>query len=135
MPRARQSFSKPSAVKQLPRSVSTWVTWKGKAASAASSKARALASVSSSLTARWTERERRSMATNRNRLRHVPSAVRGSQLGQVLHVQIHPYMLRHACGFALAHDRHDTRAIQEWLGHRNIQHTTHRFKDFWQQED
>ena len=35
-----------------------------------------------------------------------------------------------------------TRAIQEWLGHRNIQHitrytelTTHRFKDFWQRED
>ena len=41
-------------------------------------------------------------------------------------------MLRHACGFALAHD---TRAIQEWLGHRNIQLTTHRFKDFWQRED
>ncbi len=37
---------------------------------------------------------------------------------------VHPHMLRHACGFALAHDRHDTRAIQEWLGHRNIQHTT-----------
>ena len=33
-------------------------------------------------------------------------------------------MLRHACGFALAHAGHDTRAIQEWLGHRNIQHTT-----------
>src|SRR5215207_8303223 len=72
----RQSFSKPSAVKQLPRSVSTRVTRKGKAASASSRKARALASVSSSLTARWTERERRSMATNRNRLRHSPSAVR-----------------------------------------------------------
>ena len=55
---------------------------------------------------------------------------------------VHPHMLRHACGFALAHGRHDTRAIQEWLGHRNIQHTTrytelttHRFKDFWQRED
>ncbi len=55
---------------------------------------------------------------------------------------VHPHMLRHACGFALAHDRHDTCAIQEWLGHRNIQHTTryteltsHRFRDFWQQED
>ena len=31
---------------------------------------------------------------------------------------IHPHMLRHACGFALAHGKHDTRAIQEWLGHR-----------------
>ena len=40
---------------------------------------------------------------------------------------VHPHMLRHACGFALANGRHDTRAIQEWLGHRNIQHTTHRF--------
>ena len=55
---------------------------------------------------------------------------------------VHPHMLRHACGFALAHARHDTRAIQEWLGHRNIQHTTrytelttHRFRDFWQRED
>ena len=55
---------------------------------------------------------------------------------------VHPHMLRHACGFALAHSRHDTRAIQEWLGHKNIQHTTrytelttHRFKDFWQRED
>ena len=33
-------------------------------------------------------------------------------------------MLRHACGFALANDGQDTRAIQEWLGHQNIQHTT-----------
>ena len=55
---------------------------------------------------------------------------------------VHPHMLRHACGFALANGKHDTRAIQEWLGHRNIQHTTrytelttHRFKDFWQRED
>jgi hypothetical protein len=61
----RQSFSKPSAVKQEPRSVSTCVTRNGKAASASSKKALALASVSSSLTARCTERERRSMATNR----------------------------------------------------------------------
>ena len=37
---------------------------------------------------------------------------------------VHSHMLRHACGFKLAHDGHDTRAIQEWLGHRNIQHAT-----------
>ena len=55
---------------------------------------------------------------------------------------IYPHMLRHACGFALANGKHDTRAIQEWLGHKNIQHTTrytelttHRFRDFWQRED
>jgi integrase len=35
----------------------------------------------------------------------------------------HPHMLRHACGFALANAGHDTRALQAYLGHRNIQHT------------
>jgi type 1 fimbriae regulatory protein FimB/type 1 fimbriae regulatory protein FimE len=51
---------------------------------------------------------------------------------------IHPHMLRHACGYALANAGHDTRAIQAWMGHRNIQHTVRytelapdRFKDFW----
>jgi type 1 fimbriae regulatory protein FimB len=35
----------------------------------------------------------------------------------------HPHMLRHACGFALANQGADTRLIQDYLGHRNIQHT------------
>jgi site-specific recombinase XerD len=50
----------------------------------------------------------------------------------------HPHMLRHACGFALANKGHDTRALQAYPGHRNIQHTVRytelapdRFKDFW----
>ena len=50
----------------------------------------------------------------------------------------HPHMLRHACGFALANKGHDTRALQAYLGHRNIQHTVRytelapdRFNDFW----
>jgi integrase len=50
----------------------------------------------------------------------------------------HPHMLRHACGFALAAKGHDTRAIQAYLGRKNIQHTVRytelspmRFKDFW----
>jgi len=50
----------------------------------------------------------------------------------------HPHMLRHGCGYALANAGHDTRALQAWLGHKNIQHTVrytelspHRFKDFW----
>ena len=29
----------------------------------------------------------------------------------------------HACGYALANRGHDTRALQAYLGHRNIQHT------------
>jgi site-specific recombinase XerD len=43
-----------------------------------------------------------------------------------------------ACGFALANKGHDTRALQAYLGHKNIQHTVRytelsptRFKDFW----
>ena len=47
-------------------------------------------------------------------------------------------MLRHACGFKLANDGVDTRALQAYLGHRNIQNTTRytalapdRFKSFW----
>jgi type 1 fimbriae regulatory protein FimB/type 1 fimbriae regulatory protein FimE len=50
----------------------------------------------------------------------------------------HPHMLRHACGYALANKGHDTRAVQAYLGHKNIQHTVRytelsptRFKDFW----
>ena len=55
-----------------------------------------------------------------------------------LEIKAHPHMLRHACGFRLANDGHDTRALQAYLGHRNIQHTVRytelsptRFKDFW----
>ncbi len=51
---------------------------------------------------------------------------------------VHPHMLRHACGFKLANDGHDTRAIQHYLGHKNIQHTVRytelapdRFNGFW----
>jgi len=50
----------------------------------------------------------------------------------------HPHMLRHATGYALASKGHDTRALQAYLGHRNIQHTVRytelsptRFKEFW----
>jgi site-specific recombinase XerD len=50
----------------------------------------------------------------------------------------HPHMLRHACGYELANDGHDTRSLQAYLGYRNIQHTVKyselsptRFKDFW----
>jgi site-specific recombinase XerD len=32
-------------------------------------------------------------------------------------------MLHHACGYALANEGHDTRAIQGWLGHRSITST------------
>lgn len=51
---------------------------------------------------------------------------------------IHPHMLRHSTGYKLANDGEDTRAIQHYLGHRNITHTVRytelspdRFKGFW----
>src|SRR5205823_12560176 len=51
---------------------------------------------------------------------------------------VHPHMLRHGCGYALANAGHDTRALQAWLGHKNIQHTVRYtelapdgFKNFW----
>jgi site-specific recombinase XerD len=40
-----------------------------------------------------------------------------------LPLRAHPHMLRHACGFALADQGADTRLIQDYLGHCNIQHT------------
>jgi site-specific recombinase XerD len=55
-----------------------------------------------------------------------------------LGIKAHAHMLRHACGYKLANDSHDTRAIQAYLGHRNIQNTTRytalapqRFKEFF----
>ena len=55
-----------------------------------------------------------------------------------LSLPVHPHMLRHATGFYLANQGQDTRAIQDYLGHKNIQHTVRytqlapdRFKDFW----
>ncbi len=51
---------------------------------------------------------------------------------------VHSHMLRHGCGFKLAADGQDTRAIQAYLGHRSIQSAVRytalapdRFKNFW----
>ncbi len=53
---------------------------------------------------------------------------------------VHPHMLRHAAGYKLVNDGQDTRAIQHYLGHRNITHTVRytelaadRFKNFWRE--
>ena len=66
--------------------------------------------------------------------RMVERAGRAAGLG----IKVHAHMLRHACGFALANAGHDTRALQAYLGHANIQNTTRytalaegRFKGFW----
>jgi integrase len=52
--------------------------------------------------------------------------------------KVHPHMLRHACGYALANRGTDTRTLQAYLGHRSIQSTVRytelapgRFKNLW----
>lgn len=42
-----------------------------------------------------------------------------------LDVEIHPHMLRHGCGFRMNSEGKNTRTIQAWLGHVNMQHTAH----------
>ena len=63
---------------------------------------------------------------------------RTAEAAGLAELQVHPHMLRHAAGFKLANDGHDTRAIQLYLGHRQIQHTVRytqlssgRFDGFW----
>jgi site-specific recombinase XerD len=52
---------------------------------------------------------------------------------------VHPHQLRHATGYKLANDGLDTRTLQQYLGHRSIQHTVRytelaadRFAGLWQ---
>jgi integrase len=66
--------------------------------------------------------------------RIVERAAASARLG----IKAHAHMLRHACGYKLANDGHDTRSLQAYLGHKNIQNTTRytalapdRFKGFW----
>jgi type 1 fimbriae regulatory protein FimE len=55
-----------------------------------------------------------------------------------LGVHLHPRMLRHGCGHALADAGHSMLSLQHYLGHKNIQHTLRYmelppqpFKQFW----
>jgi site-specific recombinase XerD len=66
--------------------------------------------------------------------RMIERAAAAADLG----IKAHAHMLRHACGYKLANDGRDTRSLQAYLGHRNIQNTTRytalapdRFKSFW----
>ena len=68
----------------------------------------------------------------------LPCTIRSDRGPRQNDVSIHPHMLRHGCGYTLANAGHDTRALQAWLGHKNIQHTMRytelapdRFKNFW----
>ncbi len=63
--------------------------------------------------------------------------ITGERAGLAFHV--HPHMLRHGCGYALANRGYDLRLIQDYLGHRDPKHTTrytrtaaHRFAGLWE---
>ena len=78
--------------------------------------------------------ERKGPFTDSTFRKIVARAGAAAQLG----FPVHPHMLRHATGFKLANDGHDTRAIQHYLGHKNIQYTVRytelsaqRFTAFW----
>ena len=65
--------------------------------------------------------------------------VAGAGVAATFPFSIHPHMLRHATGYKLANDGQDTRALQHYLGHKNITHTvrytelsSERFKNFWE---
>jgi hypothetical protein len=66
-------------------------------------------------------------AHSRNRPpRKFSSDMRSPKFGTIVQIWTmvaHPHMLRQACGFKLANDGKDTRSLQAYLGHRNIQHT------------
>ena len=71
----------------------------------------------------------------RRTIHHVVAEV-GKAAG--IEFPVHPHMLRHATGYYLANTGQDIRAIQDYLGHKAIQHTVRytklsdeRFKDFW----
>jgi type 1 fimbriae regulatory protein FimE len=78
--------------------------------------------------------ERRGPMTASN----VRKLVTRTGLAAKLPFPIHPHMLRHACGYKLANEGHDTRSLQHYLGHKNIAPTVRytdlapeRFKGFW----
>lgn len=78
--------------------------------------------------------ERRSPLTSSN-FRKILTKIGKSPEISIL---LHPHMLRHSTGFKLANEGRDTRSIQQYLGHKNITHTSRyteiapaKFNDFW----
>lgn len=62
-----------------------------------------------------------------------------SKVCELAGIEGNPHMLRHTCGYMLANKGIDTRTIQDYLGHKNIQNTVRytalapeRFKTLWE---
>lgn len=78
--------------------------------------------------------ERGGPLTRQSAWRIVMEAGKGVGLG----VPIHPHMLKHSCGYYLADKGYDTRLIQDYMGHKQIQNTVRytqtnakRFEGLW----
>lgn len=78
--------------------------------------------------------ERGSPLTRQSAWRIVAEA--GERAG--LELDIHPHMLKHSCGYFLANKGYDTRLIQDYMGHKQIQNTVkytatnaRRFEGLW----
>jgi type 1 fimbriae regulatory protein FimB/type 1 fimbriae regulatory protein FimE len=78
--------------------------------------------------------ERGAAMTTANVRKLVARLAAAAKLG----IKAHPHMFRHACGYKLVNSGQDSRAIQLYLGHKNIQSTTvythltdAAFKGFW----
>lgn len=78
--------------------------------------------------------ERGSPLTRQGAWRIVKEA--GERAG--LEIEVHPHMLKHSCGFFLANRGYDTRLIQDYMGHKQIQNTVRytatnakRFEGLW----
>ena len=78
--------------------------------------------------------ERGSPLTRQSAWRIVAEAGRRAEL----ELDIHPHMLKHSCGYYLANRGYDTRLIQDYMGHKQIQNTVRytatnakRFEGLW----
>jgi type 1 fimbriae regulatory protein FimB/type 1 fimbriae regulatory protein FimE len=70
--------------------------------------------------------------------RGIHKMVARAGVGAGLPFPVHPHMLRHTTGYVFANNGVDTRTIQKYLGHRNIQHTVRytelsakQFRNLW----
>jgi site-specific recombinase XerD len=84
----------------------------------------------------WGERQRKVLVL----VRDTPHDVNVYQKSKSVWIAVglvHSHMLRHSCGYKLANDGHDTRAIQQYLDHRSIASVRYtalppdRFNGFW----
>jgi len=98
----------------------------GRAVSRAAGRRRELRAVKRPLATRtdalpWLFISERGQPLTRQSVNHLT----GVAAGRASLPAVHPHILRHSGGFALANKGYDLRLIQDDLGHRNPRHTAH----------